>query len=109
MIKLVLVFGLLLCLIYAFLQRRKSRTIAGGISLASCAGIWFVLVPAHTSILAEALGVGRGADLVIYFWIVISVFVLMSLQFKILGLQRDATELARELALQAPRNPGVGS
>lgn len=107
MIKFVLILGLLLCLAYAFLQRRKSRTIAMGMFLAGCAGIWFVLVPEHTSILAAALGVGRGADLIIYFWIVISVFVLMSLQFKILSLQRELTEIAREVALRYPQSMSV--
>lgn len=106
MIKFILILGLLLCLAYAFLQRHKSRTIAFGISFASCVGIWFVLMPEHTSTLAETLGVGRGADLMLYLWIVISVFVLMSLQFKILGLQREVTELAREIALQSPRSVG---
>jgi len=111
MIKTMLISGLLLCLAYAFLQRRKSRTVSVGISLISIAGIWFVLMPQHTTALADALGVGRGADLVAYFWIVISVFVMMNLQFKILGLQRDITEVSRELALRTPvrGEPGNGA
>lgn len=107
MIKLILIFGLLACLVYAFLQRRKSRTVATGILLASGTGIWFVLVPEHTSVLAEALGVGRGADLILYFWIVMSVLILMNLQFKILSLQRDLTELAREVTLRSVHGMSV--
>jgi hypothetical protein len=51
------------------------------------------------------MGVGRGADLVFYCWIVISLIVSVNLQFKILNLQEMTTELTRELALRAPREP----
>lgn len=101
MIKIILSAALLLCVAYAFLQRRKSRTVATGITLVSIIGLWFVIVPSHATRLAEMLGVGRGADLALYFWIVINIFLLMSLQFKIFGLQRDITALVRHLAIQS--------
>jgi hypothetical protein len=109
MIKIILSAALLLCFAYAFLQRRKSRTVSIGITLVSAIGLWFVIVPEHATLLAEALGVGRGADLVLYFWIVINIFVLMSLQFKIFGLQRDITVLTRHLALQSAAVPPATS
>lgn len=101
MIKIILSAALLLCIAYAFLQRRKSRTVATGITLVSIIGLWFVIVPSHATRLAEMLGVGRGADLALYFWIVINIFLLMSLQFKIFELQRDITALVRHLAIQS--------
>lgn len=107
MIKIILSAALSLCFAYAFLQRRKSRTVAVGITLVSAIGLWLVIVPDHATRLAEALGVGRGADLALYFWIVISLFLLMSLQFKIFGLQRDITALTRHLALQSAVHPPV--
>ena len=108
MIKVILSAALLLCIAYAFLQRRKSRTVTTGITFVSLIGLWFVIVPSHATRLAEMLGVGRGADLALYFWIVINIFLLMSLQFKIFGLQRDITALTRHLAIQsivAPSSP----
>ena len=104
-IQWVLVLGLMLCLFYAFLQRGKSRLVSFAITATSIAGIYFVLFPAQTSELAKWMGVGRGADLVFYCWIVISLVVSVNLQFKILSLQEMATELTRELALRAPREP----
>lgn len=102
-IQILLIIGLLFCLFYAFLQRRKSGLVSWTISATSIAGISFVSFPDFTTALAHFLGVGRGADLIMYCWIVISLAISVSLQFKILQLQEIATELARALALQAPR------
>jgi len=59
----------------------------------------------QTNELAGWMGVGRGADLVFYCWIVISLIVSVNLYFKIQSLQEVATELTRELALRAPHEP----
>jgi hypothetical protein len=102
-IQVLLIAGLLLCLLYAFLQRAKSRLVSLGIAVVSVAGIYFVAFPAQTAWLAHIVGVGRGADLVLYCWLVISLAVSISLEFKILSLQGMITVLARELALQSAR------
>lgn len=105
-IQAILVAGLVLCLFYAFLQRHKSRLITFAITAISLAGAYFVLFPTQTTRVAHALGVGRGADLVFYCWIMITLVVSVNLQFKILNLQEMIIELTRELALRAPREPG---
>ena len=104
-IQWILVVWLLLCLFYAFLQRGKSKFVSYAIAGTSIVGIYFVLLPTHANELAQWMGVGRGADLVFYCWIVISLIVSMNLHFKILNLQEMVTELTRELALRAPRAP----
>lgn len=102
-IQLLLGAGLALCVIYAYSQRRKSRLVSNLIALTGVAGMYFVLLPEHSTYIAKLVGVGRGADLVIYCWIVISLALSLNLQFKILRLQAAITELTRELALRAPR------
>jgi small membrane protein len=102
-IQYVLTAGLLLCLLYALVQRRKSRLVSFLISAVAAAGIYFVQFPDTTNTIAHWMGVGRGADLVLYCWLVISLVVSLNLQFKILKLQGSLTDLAREIALQAPR------
>jgi hypothetical protein len=101
-IQALLILGLLLCLLYAFLQRQKSHFISTVITIVSLIGIYLVLDPDRSNQLAHLVGVGRGADLIVYCWLVISLMVSVNLQFKILTLQGDITELARELALRAP-------
>jgi hypothetical protein len=100
-IQVILTVGLLSCLLYALLQRQRSRFISLAIAVAALVGIYFVLVPESTSRLALLVGVGRGTDLILYCWLVISLMVSISLHFKILRLQSAITELAREIALQA--------
>ena len=109
-IQAVLTFGLLFCLLYAFLQRQKSRYISRVLAVVAVAGIYFVLVPERTNQLAHLVGIGRGADLVLYCWLVISLIVSVNLQFKILKLQESITELARQVALLgALRGAGSGN
>ena len=102
-IQVLLICGLLLCLLYAFIHRQKSRLLSKAISVVALTGIYLVLFPEHTNRLAHFVGVGRGADLVLYCWLVISIIVSMNLQLQILQLQRLITELAREIALQGAR------
>lgn len=105
MVKLILIVGLFICAGYAFLQRDKSRLIATCIALLSFVGMVLVIQPELSTRVANAIGVGRGTDLVTYFWILMSVLVLLNLQFKIFALQRTMTELAREVALRTAKNP----
>lgn len=99
-IKVILIFGLTLVLLYALLQRSRSLYISIVMSLVSLAGMYFVWSPESANELAHSVGVGRGADLVIYCWLVISLIISMNLQFKILQLQSAITILVREVALQ---------
>lgn len=85
------------------MQRQQSRLLSKAISIVTLTGIYLVLFPEQTNALAHFVGVGRGADLVLYCWLVISLIVSMYLQLQILQLQRLITELARELALQGAR------
>lgn len=104
-IQWILISGLVLALCYAFLQRKKSHLVSIMIVAISIAGIYFVLYPEQTTELAHILGVGRGADLVTYCWILLSLVISLNLQFKILQLHGVVTELTRELALRNPRPP----
>lgn len=105
-IQLVLCAGLGFALLYAYLQRRKSRAVSLGIMLVSAAGILAVLAPGASNAVAQAVGVGRGADLVVYCWIVITLLVSVNLQFKILQMQNNLTVLTREIALRSPLAAG---
>ncbi|HEY5949283.1 MAG TPA: DUF2304 domain-containing protein [Kofleriaceae bacterium] len=64
--------------------------IAGGIA---------VIFPDTTQRVAELVGVGRGADLVAYLAIVVVMFVLLHYYTRFVELQRQVTELTRELAI----------
>jgi hypothetical protein len=105
-IKALLIAGLLVALLYAFVHRNRSKVVTVAMAATSVAGIYFVLLPEHTTDIATLLGVGRGADLVLYCWLIITLVVSLSLQFKIMRLQDAVTALTRELALRAPLAAG---
>jgi small membrane protein len=63
------------------------------------AGAVAVIFPDITSRVAQLVGVGRGADLVTYLAIVVVMFVLLHYYMKFVELQRQVTELTRELAI----------
>ena len=108
-IQVLLVAGLVVALVYALAQWRRSRWVAGAIGLASVAGILLVLQPEQANHLARAVGVGRGADLILYCWIVISLVASLNLHLRIQRLQGDLTVLTRELAVLSAKPPSAAS
>jgi hypothetical protein len=104
-IQAVLVVALLVCTAYGLLHTGRSRLVRWTLVLASLLGIYFVLQPDVTNRIAARLGVGRGADLVLYCWVVISLALFARLQFALLKAHEQITELARQLAVATAREP----
>ena len=59
-----------------------------------------VVFPDATTVIANAVGVGRGADLLIYLLIVLVGFIALALHKRSKVLQRQITELVRDLAIE---------
>jgi hypothetical protein len=55
--------------------------------------------------LAELAGIGRGVDLIIYTWVVISLLVVLNLHLKLRAQMELITALAREIAIANARKP----
>ncbi|MBP9761177.1 MAG: DUF2304 family protein [Candidatus Magasanikbacteria bacterium] len=64
--------------------------------IASLVSVWW---PNSTSVLAHALGIGRGVDLIIYVSIALIFFLLFKLHIKIESVGRDVTKLVRTAAI----------
>ncbi len=99
-IKIILLIPLVLLIIF-FLPRLRNKTFYR-LSLigVSAVGIVFVLFPGLTDQLAHLVGVGRGADLVTYIFIVFFFMAGIILYSKIRKLEADQTELIRKITLQ---------
>jgi hypothetical protein len=100
-----LVLTALLCaiLLYAWTEYRRSPVVGLIALLAACGGLYFVWLPAHATVLAEFAGVGRGVDLIIYTWVVISLLLLLDLHLKLRAQMELITTLAREIAIAKAR------
>ncbi len=98
-IQVILTAGLTLCAVYAFLQKKDSRYLNLVIYGASIVGTYFVWLPEHTTTIAQTLGVGRGTDLVLYLWLLISIVIGFNVHVKLSREAHKTTLLARYIAL----------
>ena len=68
-------------------------------------GIFAVLFPLAVTDVANAVGVGRGTDLVLYVLVMVFLFTSMSLYQRVSALDLQITEITRQLALLTARDP----
>jgi hypothetical protein len=62
-------------------------------------GLIFVWIPDLTNAIARLVGVGRGADLIMYIWIVLNLLFILRLHIKMREQSEALTQLARQIAL----------
>lgn len=106
MIAQILLSGLLLATaLYAWKSFRRAPPIAVLVALVAAAGLYFVWLPAHASWLAAAIGIGRGVDLVLYVWVIVSLLAILNLHLIARTQLEMITVLARKLAI-AQATPG---
>ena len=106
MIIKVLLTGLLALLaLFVMLQTVASHAVRLTVLTILAIGGYFVWRPEHANWVAHTLGVGRGADLLMYLWVGVTFSVVPVLYLKIVEMGRILTELARRLALSQPIYP----
>jgi hypothetical protein len=64
-----------------------------------------ILLPEYTTLIANLLGVGRGADLILYFFGIFTVFALVILYTRVNAQNLQITELIRHLAIRDVKLP----
>lgn len=65
-------------------------------------GVYFVLFPESASKIANLFGIGRGADLIIYLFIIFSLFWFTSISGKLRRIDRKITDIVRANAIANP-------
>lgn len=95
------VFTLLLIavMLAAFAQLRQIPVVGGLVICAALFGAYIVWMPDHATYLANLVGIGRGADLVLYVWVLISSAILLLLHLNLREQLHLITALARRMAL----------
>ncbi len=63
-----------------------------------------VLLPNSTAYFAKLVGIGRGADLVVYVSLAAIFFILFKLMMKVESLNKDITKLTRKIALDEKKD-----
>ena len=95
--------------VYAWSEYARSPAVAVLTLLVASAGLYFVWMPEHSTQLAEAVGIGRGVDLILYIWVCLSLIVLLNLHLKLRTQMELITALARKIALADARPARVPS
>lgn len=99
--QVLLILALILFILYVY--RLRSILLERIIYLlCGVAGIILVLYPDLSTLIANRLGIGRGADLLVYLFIVVALFYAVSLMARIKRLERQMTALVRRQALDHP-------
>ncbi|HPH96014.1 MAG TPA: DUF2304 domain-containing protein [Anaerolineaceae bacterium] len=99
--QIVLLIGLLLFVFYFFLWRSIlfDRMVY---LLGTAAGIIFVIYPDLTTKIANMIGIGRGADLLLYFFVMYGMFFVISSSAHSRKAEHQLTELVRGIAVTHP-------
>jgi len=105
-IQFLLIGGVVGIFIYYISRFRNALLDFVILALFSAAAIFFILYPDETTVIANNLGVQRGADLLFYCCILFFVFVVVKLFARIRRLENKLTELIRK---QAKDNAGSHS
>ncbi|MFN0249232.1 MAG: DUF2304 domain-containing protein [Kofleriaceae bacterium] len=98
-IRILLLLGFAAIGWFIFLRRNRLPIHIMTVFLLLGAGAVAVVFPDITQDVADAVGVGRGADLVLYITIVMVMFVLLHYYTKFVELQKNVTDLTREIAI----------
>ena len=98
-IQILLITGVTLLTIYFFVRLHNSILDILLLIAMVIGAMVFILFPDTSNRIANKLGVGRGADLVFYFSIVIFWFVILKLYVRIRKLEKIVTDVVRKDAL----------
>jgi small membrane protein len=110
-IQALLILSIAALLVYLLRSRTSAGTKAwvkvGGV-LFVIAGVYAILRPDDTTVVANWLGVDRGTDLMEYALIIAFVFTTLSTYMRFKELELRYARLARAIALQGARAPDEG-
>ncbi len=99
--------ALLAIMLYSGAERSGSHWLATGLRLACLFGIYLVWRPQDSTRIASLLGIGRGVDLVLYVWVIVSGLLMIRLRVQQLKTYQDLTTLARKMAIQSAMLPSA--
>ena len=105
MIVPILIIGLGLILAYIGSRKRLSKLQFLFVFLFFAIGAIGVLFPGLTMQAAALVGVGRGADLLLYFAVLCGVLIAANFYFRFKETEHTLSEVVRQLALQSPQRP----
>src|SRR5688572_10296227 len=105
-IQIILIGGVVAIFVYYMARFRSAFIDLLILFVFSGLAIFFILFPEKTNLLAQKVGVGRGADLLFYCCILFFLFILIKLFARIRRLEKTLTDLVRKQAKDEANKPG---
>jgi small membrane protein len=110
-IQVLLIASIVALLVYLLRSRRSAQSRAWvkvGYVAFVVAGVYAVLRPNDTTVVAHWVGVDRGTDLMLYALIIAFVFTTLSAYMRFKDLELRYARLARAIALESAQAPDEG-
>ena len=98
-IQFILITGVIMLLVYYLMLMRSAIVELVFLIVLSGISVFFILFPNKTNVIANKLGVGRGADLLFYVCILLFLFFVLKLFSRIRRLEKKLTEIIRKDAI----------
>jgi hypothetical protein len=90
--------------LYSWIKLERTPLVRGAILILFSALIASVFIPESTTVIANHFGVHRGADFMFYLAFLIAFFCIIFLYKKNRQLEKNLTQLARDIAIQRSSN-----
>jgi hypothetical protein len=103
--QVILTAALLGYILYAQTQKRTIYLLSEVTSVAAAAALLFVWRPDFANVIASWVGIGRGADLLLYCFVLVGMIVTLNVHLRVSAEMAMITELARAVALLSPIDP----
>ena len=108
-IQIILIGGVMAIFAYYISRFRNAFIDLLVLLIFSGLAIFFIVSPGSTNIIANKLGVGRGADLLFYCCILFFLFIIVKLFARIRRLEKKMTEIVRQQAKDEAHLPEVNN
>lgn len=100
-----LVVVLFVIIVYAYFQLRSAPPVAISALLLAVLGLFFALAPEASNEIAKLVGIGRGADLIVYCFILTTFVAIFNLHLRFRAYEGRITAVVRELAILTASHP----
>jgi hypothetical protein len=100
-----LILALIALALYSYSQWRRSPAVSVSVFALAVLGMALASAPDLATDLARLVGIGRGADLVIYCFVLISLVAIFNLHLKLRASDSNTTEVVRALAILTAQSP----
>lgn len=85
---------------FSWLRMGKVRVFARLLAILCLVGIYFIWSPTTLTLVANTFGIGRGADLLLYIFLIFVLFELLMSRIRDKEKEEMITKLARRIAIQ---------